>query len=208
MEGALNGQMDLIVASRSGSWVGSHEGGGPVRRYAGVVVLCGLLVIPALLFARAPAPRPRSDPAAEASAAVAEQLLVKQYGANAKGVKGAKVKFSFLVTEPYTGSENGKSQSLFAVAAEAVSFSGDGLVTLKGARFVQHHYCPQVIDGEKFTGWTKSSTDLVLLRFRFARPVRRLQDIHKSQLKEFEIGNAHALYDNAHVELIVKRITD
>jgi hypothetical protein len=178
-----------------------------MRRYEGVVVLCGLLAVPALVLARAPAPH-RPDLDAEGSAAVAEELLVKQYGADAKGLKGAKVKFVFQVTEPYAKSENGKSQDLFAIAAAEVSYSGDGLVTLKDARYVEYHYCPEVLMGEKFTGWTHSNSEPALLRFRFAGPIRRFQDIHKSQLEYFEVGNLHCGFGNAHVELIVKRIPD
>ncbi len=111
-------------------------------RCGGVVVLCGLFSIPALLSARAPAPRPRPD--LEASAAVAERLLLKQYGPNATGVEGAKVKFVFLVTLPDPGSDNGKIRCLFAIAAAEVSFSDDGLVmTLKDARYVVHRYTPR-----------------------------------------------------------------
>jgi hypothetical protein len=168
-----------------------------MRRYAGITVLCGLFVIPALLFARAPAPRQRTDPRLDASAAVAERLLVKEYGADAEGVKGAKLFVSFLVTQPDDESENGKNRYLFAVAAGEVSYSGEGLVTFKDARFVLH------MSRSKHLTYKSAS-----LRFRFAGPVRRLQDIHKAQLKNFEFPGGERPFDNAHVELIVKRKTD
>jgi hypothetical protein len=55
-----------------------------MRRYPSVVVLCWLIAVPSLLIARAPAPLDLEE-----SAAAAERRLVKQYGADAKGIKGA-----------------------------------------------------------------------------------------------------------------------
>jgi hypothetical protein len=164
-----------------------------MRYYVGIIVLCWLFGGPALLLARDPAPQPRPVPDLDASAGVAERLLVKEYGEDAKGIKGAKIKLAFRVTGADPNRENVKIETLFAIAAEEISYSDDGLVTLKNARFVEHS------PGSKSTG-----PEPALLRLQFAAPVRSLQDIHKAQLKRVERGTETETFKNAEVALVVK----
>jgi hypothetical protein len=73
-----------------------------MSRCASVIVLCWLLADAAPQLAAEPAPPPRPAIDLAASAAAAERLLEEEYGKDAKGVKGAKVKFAFRATEPST----------------------------------------------------------------------------------------------------------
>lgn len=152
-----------------------------MRRYLGVALLSGLLTLPSLLLADPPAPQPCPEVDLKASAALAEKILAKEYGADTNGIKGAKVKLVLRLTESGRETE-------FAIAAEDIIFSDDGKVTFKNIRQVMHSFSLVEKPGQKVCDMMCTNEKLTMLTIQLSKPVRRIADLNQAQYKSYTLS--------------------